>query len=213
MKAGKSRAFGNAVIRAGDFTAALVLIVVLSPVMLIALVLSSVCIGFPPFYTSERRGKGGVVFRHVKIKSMKPGRETGRIFFEQDRLNGCGKFLRSTHLDELPELFHILTGRMSFVGPRPLQLAVLEILDTGTRETVPPGWTGTAQIWLLKTGLLSKKQQIRLDNYYVMKRSPLYNLRLVFATFYWMIAGKKADLTPDGTPDRIKFRDNDFKYK
>ncbi len=81
-------------------------------------------------------------YTHWEIRSMKSGKETGRVFFESGRINFWGRL----HLDELPELCLILSGRMSFVGPRPLPEKLLEGLDTATRETVRPGWTGPAQL-------------------------------------------------------------------
>ena len=209
----KSKAWNDLTIRLFDIVLAFVGIIITMPLLMVSLLLSALLIGFPPLYSSKRKGKDGVVFSHVKIKSMLPGKEVGRIFFEKERLNPAGQFLRATHFDELTELFHILSGRMSFVGPRPLLLNVLEILDTGTRELVQPGWTGLAQVWLLKKGTLNKYTQIRMDNYYVSKRSLAYNIMILAATVRYILRGRKLDLSPNSTPDRIKFRNNDFKYK
>ncbi len=203
----------NISIRIFDIVLSLFLILLTSPLLILSLILSALFIGFPPIYISLRRRIEGRVFRHIKIRSMLPGTEVGRIFYEQHRLNGLGRMLRRTHLDELPELFHILSGKMSFVGPRPLLLPVLEIMDTRVRQTVPPGWTGPAQIWLLKTGLLSKPMQVRLDNHYVRRRSLKYNLRLIGATLYYSLKGKPPDLSPGSTEARVLFKKNDFKYK
>ena len=192
-------------IRSFDLILALILALTLLPVMLFAMVLSALFIGFPPVYLSGRRGKNGVLFKHVKIKSLLPGEEIGRIFFERNRLNWCEKFLRHFHLDELTELFHIISGKMSFVGPRPILPKQLEGLDSRIRETVPPGWTGTAQLLLLKKGKLNKHLQIRLDNLYAKKRSLIYNLQIMAATVRYFFIRKKLDLNPDSTPDRIKF--------
>jgi lipopolysaccharide/colanic/teichoic acid biosynthesis glycosyltransferase len=192
-------------IRGFDIVFAGILLIVTLPLLLAALAISALFIGLPPIYISERIGKGGKPFKHVKIKSLLPGKEYGRIFLEQNRLNRCGKFLRASHLDELPELFHILIGQMSFVGPRPLPARFLEGLDTGDRHTVPPGWMCTAQIVLQRKGKLNKHLQLRLDDLYAHRRSFGYNLRIMAATVKYVFVGKDVDLSPDSTPDRKKF--------
>ena len=181
------------------------LLIITLPLTLTALLISALFIGIPPFYSSARTGKNGVEYTHWKIRSMKKGRETGRVFFESGRINFWGKLLRRLHLDELPELYLILTGRMSFVGPRPLPEKLLEGLDTAIRETVRPGWTGPAQLWLLRKGKLSKRLQIKLDNHYVKRKSFCYDLKIITATVTGVFRSKPADLTPDGSPDRISF--------
>lgn len=188
-----------------EVPAAIVLLIITLPLILITLFISSAFIGFPPLYRSRRIGQHGVEYTHWKIKSMKSGKETGRVFFEARRINFCGRLLRRLHLDELPELFLILTGRMSFVGPRPLPASLLKGLDTEIRETVKPGWTGPAQLWLLRKGKLNKRLQIKLDNHYVKNRSFCYDLKIIAATVTGVFRSKPADLTPNGSPDRISF--------
>jgi lipopolysaccharide/colanic/teichoic acid biosynthesis glycosyltransferase len=192
-------------IRSFDIILAILLLILSLPLTLAALLMSALFIGFPPIYTSVRIGKDGIPFKHFKIKSLLPGKEIGRIFLERDRLNWCGKFLRGSHFDEIPELLHILSGKMSFVGPRPLPAKFLEGLNLKSRHTVPPGWTCTAQIALLRKGKLNKHLQIRLDNLYAQKRSLWYNLRIIAATGRYFFTRKKLDLNPDSTPDRIEF--------
>lgn len=111
-------------------------------------------VSFPPFYISRRVGRSGVSYRHVKIRTMLPGLEHGRSYFEGSRITRVGAVLRRLHLDELPELFLILNGRMSLVGPRPLPRRFLEKFDSSLREQVRPGWTCLAQIQLLRRGIL-----------------------------------------------------------
>ncbi|MCD4775058.1 MAG: sugar transferase [Candidatus Aegiribacteria sp.] len=189
-----------------EIIAALVLIVITFPLILISLLISSVFIGFPPFYLSSRTGRYGIEYKHWKIRSMKKGKETGRVFFETHRINFWGRLLRRLHLDELPELFLILSGRMSFVGPRPLPASLLSGLDTSIREEVRPGWTGLAQLWLLRKGGLDKKLQIRLDSHYVKRRSPIYDLRILMATFAGVFRFRALNLDPAGSTDRISFK-------
>ena len=188
-----------------EMLTAAVLIIITLPLTLTALLVSALFIGFPPFYSSTRIGKNGEEYTHWKIRSMKKGRETGRVFFESGRINFWGRLLRRLHLDELPELYLILSGRMSFAGPRPLPEKLLEGLDTTTRETVRPGWTGPAQLWLLRKGKLNKRLQIKLDTHYVNRRSFSYDLKIIAATITGVFRSKPADLTPNGSPDRISF--------
>lgn len=187
-------------------------ILFLWPIMIAVVVLSGVFIGLPPIFVSERRGLNGTVFRHIKIRSMLAGPQRGRVFFELDRINWFGRFLRSSHLDETPDLLHILAGQMSLVGPRPLLLKALEPVDGSVRQTVKPGWTGPAQLWLLRRGLLSKELQIRLDNHYVRRRSPMYNCRILAATVRYFFFGARLNLSPSATPDRITYQNNGFEY-
>lgn len=182
-----------------------ILIIVFLPLMLVVSVLVTVCIGFPPLYISRRIGKNGILFNHYKFRSMLPGKETGRIFFEQDRLNRIGNIIRKLHWDELPELFLVLSGKMSLVGPRPLLPKLLEGLETAKREKVLPGLTGLAQIALHRKGSLDKRLQIRLDNLYVHKRCLRYNLEIMYATIRFLFKAKKLDLSPDLTKDRRSF--------
>jgi len=191
-----------------EIPTALVLIIITLPLMLVALAISSVFIGFPPFHQSTRRGKNGVEYTHLKIRSMKSGKETGRVFFETHRINFWGRLLRRLHLDELPELFLILTGRISFVGPRPLPANLLKGLDTRVRETVRPGWTGPAQLWLLRKSRLNKRLQIKLDTHYVNQRSFCYDLKIITATITGVFKSETANLDPEGSPDRISFEKN-----
>jgi len=191
--------------RALEIVIASVAFLLTLPLLVLSLLVSSLLIGFPPFYSSRRRGRGGVEYTHWKVRSMKSGRETGRVFFESHRLNKWGRFLRRLHLDELPELCHIISGRMSIVGPRPLPSSLLEGLDTSLRDTVKPGWTGPAQVRLLRTGRLDKRLQIRLDNHYVGHRSTLYDVRIMLGTISAAFTGRRQDMSPCSTADRIEF--------
>jgi lipopolysaccharide/colanic/teichoic acid biosynthesis glycosyltransferase len=183
-------------IRSSDILVASILLILSFPFMVAALLLSAIFIGFPPVYVSVRIGKDDRPFRHIKIKSLLPGKEFGRIFMEQNRLNWCGKILRGSHLDEIPELLHIITGKMSFVGPRPLPAKLLEGLEVGDRHSVRPGWTCTAQIALLRKGWLNQYLQLRLDNIYAHKRSYCYNIKILAATIRSFFARSKLDLSP-----------------
>jgi len=193
-------------IRLFDIILSLILIILFFPFLIIPLILSCLFIGFPPIYISKRIGQNGKLYKHFKIKTMLPGKECGRIFFEQNRLNWCGRLLRRYHLDEIPELYLILIGKMSFVGPRPLPENLLNGLDAKNRTSVPPGWTGLPQIYLLKNGILNKKLQVKLDNIYVRKRNLKHNIRIILMTLIYTLKRKDLDMEPDSTKDRVEFK-------
>jgi lipopolysaccharide/colanic/teichoic acid biosynthesis glycosyltransferase len=168
--------------RVFDVLFSFIFIVVCTPLLCVALLLAAIGVGFPPVYVSRRVGRYGVPFRHVKIRTMRAGRALGRAYFEEARVTRLGRLLRRYHVDELPELFLILNGTLSLVGPRPLPALFLAKFDCRTRERVRPGWTGLAQIKLLRRGILLGPEQIRLDNIYAARKSLGYNLRILAAT-------------------------------
>ena len=135
--------------RPQDFLCALLAIIVLSPVMLITAILVRIKLGSPVLFTQDRPGKDGKVFKLYKFRTMLPPK-SGVIDPAQDaaRLTPFGKKLRSTSLDELPELFNILKGDMSVVGPRPLLVQYLSRYNAhqARRHEVRPGFTGLAQV-------------------------------------------------------------------
>ena len=195
-------------IRIYDVCLSVLLIILFLPVMLVLSLLIMIFIGYPPLYVSKRVGKNDTLFRHIKFKSMLSGKETGRVFFETDRINGLGKILRATHLDELPELFLILTGKMSFVGPRPLLLQHVLQTDNFSRHARRPGLTGLAQIYLQKKGRISKEQQFRLDRMLIGKLNSKLYFRLIAITFLGSFCSKAADMNPFLNKERIAYGKN-----
>ncbi len=135
--------------RPQDFLCALLAIIVLSPVMLITAVLVAVKLGRPVLFKQERPGKNARIFKIYKFRTMTDKRdEQGNLLPDNVRLTPFGKKLRSTSLDELPELFNMLKGDMSVVGPRPLMPKYLPRYNThqARRHEVRPGFTGLAQV-------------------------------------------------------------------
>lgn len=132
-----------------DFICALLAIVVLSPIMIIIAVLVLINLGTPIIFAQDRPGKNGKVFKLYKFRTMLPATDS-IIDPKQDalRLTSFGKKLRSTSLDELPELFNIVKGDMAVVGPRPLLVQYLEryTSEQARRHEVRPGFTGLAQV-------------------------------------------------------------------
>ena len=135
--------------RPQDFMCALLAIIILSPVLLVTALLVRIKLGSPVLFTQDRPGKDGRIFKLYKFRTMLPPKD-GVIDPSQDaaRLTPFGKKLRSTSLDELPELINMLKGDMSVVGPRPLLVQYLDRYNEhqARRHEVRPGFTGLAQV-------------------------------------------------------------------
>lgn len=135
--------------RPQDFICALAAVIVLSPVMGVTAFLVRLRLGKPVLFTQDRPGKNGEIFKLYKFRTMTDARdEKGDLLPDDVRLTKFGRMLRSTSLDELPELFNILKGDMSVVGPRPLLVKYLDRYDghQARRHEVRPGFTGLAQV-------------------------------------------------------------------
>lgn len=132
-----------------DFFLALIAIIVLFPVLLVLVIVGSIAMRGNPFFTQQRPGKNEKIFRLIKFRSMNNKKDKdGNLLPDEDRLTSYGKFLRSTSLDELPELFNILKGDMAIVGPRPLLVKYLPRYnkEQHRRHEARPGLTGLAQV-------------------------------------------------------------------
>lgn len=163
-----------------DFLISLAAIVCLSPIILTVAILVRVKLGKPVLFTQMRPGKNGKVFKMYKFRSMTNKHdETGELLSDEDRLTGFGKKLRSTSLDELPELLNILKGEMSIVGPRPQLVRDMVFMteEENRRHTVRQGLTGLAQI--KGRNAISWKEKLQYDIEYIEKitfRKDLYIL-------------------------------------
>ena len=131
-----------------DFSLSLIGLVILSPIFLILIVLGAIFMKGNPFFAQQRPGKNEKIFRLIKFRTMDNRKDKdGKLLPDEARLNKYGKFLRSTSLDELPELLNILKGDMAIVGPRPLLVRYLKRYNAEQRHRhdVRPGLTGYAQ--------------------------------------------------------------------
>lgn len=166
-----------------DFTIALLALVFLFPVFLILEVLVRVKLGKPVLFMQERPGKDGEIFQLYKFRTMTDIRgENGELLSDEVRLTEFGKKLRSTSLDELPELYNILKGDMSFVGPRPLLVEYLPLYNKrqARRHEVRPGLTGLAQVHGRNS--VSWEEKFEWDVKYVENVSFLEDAKILLET-------------------------------
>lgn len=166
-----------------DFVLSLIAIIILSPVYIIVAILVRVKLGSPVIFTQERPGKDEKIFKMYKFRSMTSATdEEGNLLPDEVRLTSFGKKLRSTSLDELPELFNILKGDMSIVGPRPLLVKYLPLYNDFQkhRHDVRPGLTGWAQV--NGRNAISWEDKFRLDVEYTEKCSFFMDLKIFFKT-------------------------------
>lgn len=167
-----------------DCCLAMVAIVVLSPVMAAVAVLLAVANkGAGVVFTQTRPGKNGSLFKVMKFKTMTDERdENGNLLPDAQRLTKTGKFIRSTSLDELPQLFNVLKGDMALIGPRPLlpQYLPLYSKEQARRHDVRPGITGWAQVH--GRNAISWKKKFELDVWYVDHCSFWLDLKIILLT-------------------------------
>lgn len=166
-----------------DFMLSLMGIIILSPILLILWILVRMKLGSPVLFHQERPGRYEKVFKLYKFRSMTDERDAqGNLLPDEVRLTKFGKILRSTSLDELPELFNILKGDMSLIGPRPLLVRYLPYYtdEERHRHDVRPGLTGLAQV--NGRNVLGWEDRFRYDLYYVEHLSFLLDLKIIGMT-------------------------------
>lgn len=176
-----------------DFTLSLIAIILLSPIYLIVAILVRVKLGSPVIFKQERPGKDEKIFKMYKFRSMTSETdEEGNLHPDEVRLTPFGKKLRATSLDEIPELFNILKGDMSIVGPRPLLVEYLPYYknEEKHRHDVRPGLTGWAQI--NGRNATSWEERFRKDLEYVEKMTLTFDLKIILKTIKKVV--KKSDI-------------------
>lgn len=175
--------YKNYVKRCLDFLLSLCGFIVISPVLLVLCILVRVKLGRPVLFRQERPGRDEKIFTLCKFRTMTDARdENGELLPDAVRLTKFGKFLRSTSLDELPELINILKGDMSLIGPRPLLVKYLPLYNETQkhRHDVRPGLTGLAQI--NGRNAITWEQKFEYDVEYVNNLSFALDLRIFFGT-------------------------------
>lgn len=167
-----------------DFTIVLVVLLIIWPILFIITVwLHFANKGSGAFFTQERPGKNGKIFKVIKYKTMTDERDAqGNLLPDADRLTPVGKLVRSTSIDELPQLINVLKGDMALIGPRPLlpQYLPLYSKEQARRHEVRPGITGWAQI--NGRNAISWTKKFELDVWYVDHCSFLLDLKIIFLT-------------------------------
>ena len=171
-------------------------LLVLSPVLLVLTVLGAIMMKGNPFFTQLRPGRDEKIFRLIKFRTMTCEKDKdGNLLPDEQRLNGYGKLLRSTSLDELPELMNIFIGNMSIVGPRPLLVSYLPYYNQEEkhRHDVRPGLTGLAQV--NGRNNLTWEQKFAYDLEYVHNISFGMDLKVIFTTIEKVL--KRSDVQTD----------------
>lgn len=166
-----------------DFLLALTALLVLSPLLLLLTVAGAVAMRGNPFFSQPRPGRGERIFRLIKFRTMSDRRDaSGALLPDGERLNGYGRFLRKTSLDELPELFNILVGQMALVGPRPLLTAYLPLYseEQHHRHDVRPGLTGYAQVH--GRNAVPWEERFRMDVWYTQNITFRLDCRILLDT-------------------------------
>lgn len=195
-----------------DFVLSLLALVVLSPLLLILTVVGAIAMKGNPFFTQLRPGKINKktgkekIFRLIKFRTMSNAKDKdGNLLPDEKRLNGYGKFLRSTSLDELGELVNILRGDMSIVGPRPQLVRDMVFMtdEQRTRHSVRPGLTGLAQV--SGRNNISWEQKFEYDLRYIKKITLLGDIKIIFQTAFKVF--KRSDVVREGTVSDIDYGD------
>jgi len=194
--------------RGFDILISSLLLVTLAIPMMVIAVLTRLALGSPVLFPSERPGLHGKVFTMYKFRTMTDRvDEGGSTLPDEERLTRFGRFLRSTSLDELPELFNVLKGDMSLVGPRPLLPEYLDRYDTdqARRHEVRPGLTGFAQV--RGRNAMAWKERLSLDVWYVDNRSMALDLKILAATLARVVS--RAGVSAPGHATMPEFRGPD----
>ena len=190
-----------------DFTLALVALIVLSPVLLVLMVLGAVKMKGNPFFTQLRPGKDEKIFKLIKFRSMTCETDAeGNLLPDDQRMTRYGEVLRSTSLDELPELFNILKGDMALVGPRPqlVRDMVFMTADQRRRHSIRPGLTGLAQV--SGRNNITWEQKLQYDLTYLDGGITLFgDIKILFMTVFKVF--KREDVVRDGTVSDMDFGD------
>ena len=187
-----------------EFALAFITLIIFSPILLIVGVGVRIKLGSPIFFRQARVGLNGEVFEMIKFRTMKDAYDAeGNLLPDEERLTAFGSFLRKSSLDELPELWNVLKGDMSLVGPRPLLVEYLPLYSERQmkRHQVRPGITGYAQV--NGRNNISWGRKFELDVYYVENFSLWLDFKILCQTFTKVL--RQADINQEGNATMEKF--------
>ena len=190
-----------------DIICSLIGLILFSPILLVVALLIRINLGSPVFFTQTRLGKDGKEFKMIKFRTMKDSLDKfGQLLPDEQRLTKFGKILRSTSLDELPELINVLKGDMTLVGPRPLLVEYKELYSERQfrMHEVSPGITGWAQI--NGRNAISWNERFELDVWYVDNISFLLDMKILVMTILKVI--KRDGINEQGQASMSKFTGN-----
>lgn len=188
-----------------DFLLALLVLIMLSPFILILFILLLFANQGSPLFFQDRPGKNSRIFRLLKFKTMNDRKDAaGKLLPDKDRLTPIGRFIRSTSMDELPQLINVLKGDMSLIGPRPLLIKYLPLYNErqARRHEVRPGITGWTQV--NGRNSLSWEQKFELDIYYVDNISFALDMKILRLTVQKVF--KREGISQDGQATMQAFR-------
>lgn len=188
-----------------DFLISLLAVAMLSPLLLVIAIAVRVKLGGPVLFCQERPGKDGKIFKLYKFRTMTGERDAeGNLLPDAQRLTRFGKCLRATSLDELPELWNILRGDMSLVGPRPLLVKYLPLYNERQRRRhdVRPGLTGWAQVH--GRNAISWEEKFELDLWYVEHLSFRTDVKIFFDTFRAVFSRRGVNSAASATMEEFK---------
>jgi lipopolysaccharide/colanic/teichoic acid biosynthesis glycosyltransferase len=190
-----------------DFLVAFFSLFIFAPFFILLFLMIRMNLGEPIFFKQLRPGKKGIPFVMYKFRTMRDAFDkNGLVLNDEDRLTNFGKFLRSTSLDELPELWNVIKGDMSLVGPRPLLMEYLPLYsaEQSRRHEVLPGITGWAQI--NGRNSISWEEKFKLDVWYVDNHSFFLDIKILFLTIKKIFS--REGISADGEATMNKFTGN-----
>lgn len=191
-----------------DFSIVFIALLIIWPILLLITVwLHFANKGAGAFFTQERPGKNGKIFKVIKFKTMTDERdENGKLLPDAKRLTKVGKFVRSTSIDELPQLINVLKGDMALIGPRPLLVKYLPLYseEQARRHEVRPGMTGWAQC--NGRNAISWTKKFELDVWYVDHCTLWTDIKIIWITIMKVL--KRADISQDGQATMEAFNGN-----
>ncbi len=193
-----------------DYTFSFLLILILSPLLLLLIILLYFFNQKNVFFFQSRPGKNERVFRIIKFKTMTDEKDqNGNLLPDEKRLTKMGKFVRKTSLDELPQLFNVLKGDMSFIGPRPLLVSYLTLYndEQKKRHNIKPGITGWAQV--NGRNAITWEQKFIFDVFYVNNISFTLDLKIFLLTIKKVLKSEGINTIGVATTESFKGNDNE----